>query len=155
VAEANRAKRGINPVIANGIIPTFSALLYPIDPELSILLFSGALAAALADVFATEIGVLDKSPLLLFKLKLERVKPGTRGAISLYGELGAVVGSLAMGIILSFLFSDYRILFISVLAGFFGCNMDSFIGSYVFTITKSEVNIFATILGGLFILIFY
>jgi len=154
-AEANRAKRGINPVIANGIIPTFSALLYTVDPKLSILLFSGAISAALADVFATEIGVLDKSPLLLFKLKLKRVKPGTRGAISLYGEFGALVGSLIMGILLFILFSDHRLLFISILAGFFGCNTDSLIGSCLSTITKSEINIFATMLGALFTLIFY
>ena len=152
-AEANYAKRGINPVIASGIMSTFSALLYTIEPRLSIFLFSGAISTALANVFATEIGVLQKNPRILFKF--EKVKAGTRGAVSLLGEVGGIVGALLMGSAMAYLFSDYRLVFVSLVAGFFGCNVDSIMGSYVPNITKSEVSVFATLFGGLFALIFY
>jgi uncharacterized protein (TIGR00297 family) len=152
-AEANYAKRGINPVIASGIISTFSALLYTIEPGLSIFLFSGAISTALANVFATEIGVLQKNPIILFKFK--KVRAGTRGAVSLLGEVGGIIGALLMGSAMAYLFSDYRLVFVSLVAGFFGCNVDSIMGSYVPNITKSEVSVFATLLGGLFALIFY
>jgi Predicted membrane protein len=146
-------KRGINPVIASGIMSTFSALLYTIEPRLSIFLFSGAISTALANVFATEIGVLQKNPRILFKF--EKVKAGTRGAVSLLGEVGGIVGALLMGSTMAYLFSDYRLVFVSLVAGFFGCNVDSIMGSYVPNITKSEVSVFATLFGGLFALIFY
>jgi uncharacterized protein (TIGR00297 family) len=85
-------------VIANGGIASLLALLAGMSlraptPRLCMLLFLAALAAVNADTWATEIGGLSKSPPLLLST-LKRAAPGTSGAVSWLGMLGAALGAV-------------------------------------------------------------
>ena len=133
--------REINPVIANGIIPTFFAVLG--DPYL----LTGSLSAALADTLATEIGVLHKRPVMIHTRR--EVKPGARGAVSWLGELAAIGGALMMA------FASWVVLrleisitlVIAITAGLVGCNFDSLLGATMRFLSKHEINILSTLLG--------
>jgi uncharacterized protein (TIGR00297 family) len=150
-AEPSKGRRAVNPVVANGMIPTFMAVLYPFDPELSFALFAGALSAALADTAATEIGLLYPSPVMILTWK--RVPPGTTGAISPLGEIAAVFGSLAIGgaivcfALLAGLEPGVWILPLLLLSGIAGCTIDSFLGASLPTLSKEEINLFGTLAG--------
>jgi uncharacterized protein (TIGR00297 family) len=153
VAEKRSGMRTINPVIANGIVPTFFSLVYVLDPRASVLLFTGAVAGAMGDVFATEVGCLGDKFYKIFSM--DRARVGDRGAISLLGEFGCIAGSALIGLILAFLFDDYRLVFFALLSGFIGSNMDSALNSFVPNITKSETNVLATLTSGIILLLFY
>ncbi len=85
-------ERGWRNVLSNGLIPAL-VLLTPYKPEL----FLAALAAAQADKFASELGVLDpKAPVDLFTLK--RVSPGRSGAVSWLGTIMAMAGAVIIGL---------------------------------------------------------
>jgi len=156
-AEADEGRRSVNPVVANGIIPTFMAVLYS-NPQLHLVstnLFVGSLAAALADTAATEIGVLHKNPVMM--TTGENVRPGTRGAVSLLGEVAAIFGALAMSgaviVLLAVLnpavpaSAHYRLLLVGVFSGIVGCNADSFLGASMRSLSKEEVNMLGTLSG--------
>jgi uncharacterized protein (TIGR00297 family) len=157
-AEPGEGRRGVNPVVANGIIPTFTAVLYPFNPTVSITLFIGAVSAALADTAATELGVFHKNPMMI--TTGERVKPGTRGAVSLLGEVAAIFGALAMGGVVITLLSmssfapvpaplinPINLVFTAMVCGIVGCNIDSFLGASMRSLSKEEVNMLGTLSG--------
>lgn len=139
--------RSINPVLANGIIPAFLAVLG--NPYY----FISSASAALADTMATEIGSLYKNPNLI--TNFEKVKPGTRGAISPLGQLAAVIGALTMAIVAIFLafffpkipFSPAMLAFVATISGFFGCQVDSFLGASFEFLSKEEINLMGTLSG--------
>lgn len=95
---AKGARRDGWQVIANGGVATLGVLLTAFNgtrPLLSFagaLLFLGALAAATADTWATELGTLAATPRHI--LTLRRVAPGTSGGISLAGLGASVAGAL-------------------------------------------------------------
>lgn len=142
--------RSVNPVLANGIIPAFLAVLG--NPYY----FISSVSAALADTLATEIGTLYEDPNLI--TNFEKVKPGTPGAISPLGQLAAVMGGLIMAgvaILLSNLFSTVlfsapKLIFIATIAGFFGCQIDSFLRASFDFISKEEINLLGTLSGAAF-----
>lgn len=146
--DAGGGRRTINPVIANGIIPIFMAVLQ--NP----FLFVGSLSAALADTMATEIGSMYDRPVLI--TTGERVPPGTRGAISVLGELASVAGSLMMGASIIGLFAllnpealQYPVvlMLIALVGGVIGCNVDSVLGASLRFLSKDEVNLLGTLTG--------
>lgn len=140
-SEPNEGRRSINPVIANGIIPTFMAVLG--NPYLLV----GSLSAALADTMATEIGLLDE--IAVSTTTGEKVKAGTRGAISLYGEMAAVFGSLIIACLAIVLTGGFYIhmIVIALISGLIGCNIDSLVGASMDFISKEEVNLLGTLTG--------
>lgn len=166
VARTSEGSWELNPVVANGIIPSFMAILYSFNPVISLNLFTGALAAALADTAVTGIGPalagLDKNPVMLVTgarvpARTGRGKPGTRGAISWPGEIVAVLGALGMGgIVIAlaiFLLPSFpagttvsKLLLIAGVGGIVGCNVDSLLGSFRF-LSREEVNLFGTLSG--------
>jgi uncharacterized protein (TIGR00297 family) len=93
-------------VLANGGVPAIAALLYglnaPPDPSLWLAAFVGALAAATADTWATEIGVLSPTPPRLLTTG-RPAEPGTSGAVTLLGTSAALVGGLLIGLIAALL----------------------------------------------------
>lgn len=154
VAEPNEGRRGVNPVVANGIIPTFAAIAGNFH------LFLGSLCSALADTCATEIGVLYKDPVVIGTGR--RVKPGTRGAISPLGEMAALLASMLIAgsvILLSLLSRSYpafgvmeipdamHIMAVGIVSGIVGCNIDSALGAYLPLLSKEEVNLLGTLSG--------
>lgn len=147
--------RSVNPVLANGIIPAFMAVLG--NP----FYFISSTSAALADTLASEIGSFYGSPRSI--TTLEEVEPGTRGAVSPLGQLAAVLGAAIMGFVgvgFASLFSvpdfyPYKLVFISTIAGFFGCQIDSFLGSSLDFLSKEEINLLGTLSGAIFSIVLY
>lgn len=89
------ATRDAGQVLANGgtaaLLALASALLP--NPREILLLYLAALAAVNADTWATEIGGLARSrPWLI--TTLQRVEPGTSGAVSFLGLLASLLGAL-------------------------------------------------------------
>lgn len=142
--------RSVNPVLANGIIPAFLAVLG--NPYY----FISSTSAALADTMATEIGSLYEDPNLITNFK--KVKPGTRGAISPLGQLAAVAGGLIMSVVAilllslfpSIVFSPSKLIFVATISGFFGCQIDSFLGASFDFLSKEEINLLGTLSGAAF-----
>lgn len=150
-AEPNGGRRSVNPVVANGVVPAFLAVL-PASSGNPYLL-AGALSGALADTFATEIGLLHPRPVLFTSGK--PVAPGTRGAISPYGEAAVVAGGAFMGLLwmaLAALFpstgSPTGLLAVCMAGALAGAHADSLLGAAVRALSKEEVNLIGTLTGG-------
>jgi uncharacterized protein (TIGR00297 family) len=99
-------RRDAAQVLANGGVAALISLLVPFAGEgtLPILFgaYVGALAAATADTWSTEIGVLSaQSPRLITNWK--QVAAGTSGGVTLLGSAAALAGALFMGLAASLL----------------------------------------------------
>jgi len=141
--------RGINPVMGKGLLPCFFAIYGNVP------LFVGCLSVALADTLATEIGVFHPKPKLI--LGLRQVPPGTRGAVSWLGELGALFGALLVGgMSILLLQSENIMLVVALVAGLIGSFVDSILGASMPFLSKYEINVLSTLagagIGGLFVL---
>jgi len=95
--------RGWRNVLANGLIPVAISLVYFLNHSYGT--FPGAfiaisyvasVAAIAADKFASEIGVLDGTPVMLLTFK--KVKKGTSGGVTLFGLAMSFVAALIIGI---------------------------------------------------------
>lgn len=141
VEESATGRRRIENVLGNGIAPTFFAVLgNPIA-------FSGAIAAALSDTLASEIGILSERSRLI--TNFEPVRPGTNGGISPLGMTFSLIGASFIALISYFIFSTPPLL--PVIGGFLGCQIDSFLGATLERtgyLTNSTVNLIATFSGG-------
>ena len=141
-------RRDILQVFANGGVGLIHSILYYMTNNPSYLVFLGiSFAAANADTWATELGILNKKdPLSLRTFK--RVEKGTSGAVSLFGTLSALIGSMLIGIFatmgLSFLnigepgFEYLRAFQMVTLGGFIGSMIDSILGATVQGVYYSE-----------------
>lgn len=133
VAEAAGGERGVGNVLGNGLGPALAALAIlfaPLVPErAAALAFATALAAVTADTLASEIGVLSQ--------RARRVLPpfgalpaGTNGAVSLAGQVAALVGAFVIAFAALFLLQlPISLAWIPLLGGFLGCQLDSFLGA--------------------------
>lgn len=138
-------------VVANGGAAAIFALLYLVFQDgIYFLGLIGAMATALADTLATELGqVYGRSPRLISNL--EKVEVGTPGAVSKEGLLFALLGS---GIISSLLLVwgyGNAIFIAALISGFIGAFMDSFLGATLETkgyIDTHMVNFVTTVIGG-------
>ncbi|MDY6985557.1 MAG: DUF92 domain-containing protein [Candidatus Thermoplasmatota archaeon] len=148
--------RGENNVVANGIVPIAIAALSFINSPVMGLCYITAIAAATSDTFASELGILSNDTYLITTLKRTRV--GTDGGISLLGELSALLGAFIialLGWLLIFRLDPgyaFRSLFYPTVFGFFGCQIDSFLGA-IFErrrrLSKGEVNFLSIALATL------
>ncbi len=100
-------QRDIGQAAANGGIATLLALGYGLTSSASLQQvlqagYTGALATATADTWATELGVLSlQQPRLITTGK--PVAPGTSGGITLLGTVAAALGALTLGVVDSIL----------------------------------------------------
>lgn len=127
------SQRDAGQVFGNGGIPAFFAALnffYPNEPILW-LCFSASLAAVNADTWATELGVLNKTPPRLITNLNKVVEKGTSGGISLTGLIASLAGSGLIAFFASLLTSNWSLLFIITLAGLSASLFDSFLGGTV------------------------
>lgn len=141
-------RRDILQVFANGGVGLIHSVLFYMTNSPSYLVFLGiSFAAANADTWATELGILNKkNPLSLRTFK--RVEKGTSGAISFFGTLSALIGSMLIGIFATIGFSllnigqpgfEYMKVFQMVtLGGFIGSLIDSILGATVQGVYYSE-----------------
>jgi uncharacterized protein (TIGR00297 family) len=118
-------------VLANGGIAGILIIFYTFYPSLTFyLLYLGALAAATADTWATEIGMMKgQEPRLISNFK--QVPPGTSGGITLAGTAGAITGAfiLAMSGVWFVEQNRLKLLIIITLSGFLGSLFDSLLGA--------------------------
>ncbi len=125
------SRRDLLQILANGAVPAFLALTYFFfSYELALFAYFGALAAATADTWATEIGYFSKKdPMLLIGFK--RVKKGESGAISLIGTIGTIAGGLSIALISQTVHDSKLAIFIITAAGIMGSFVDSFFGQFI------------------------
>lgn len=126
-------------VLANGggaFIASFGYYLN--QDEAWVAFFIASLAAANADTWASEIGVLSKrQPIHI--IKWQRLESGMSGAVTLLGTLAASCGAFIialLGIILfQYTFTNVVLsVFLLTSIGFLGCFLDTIIGA-VFEVT--------------------
>jgi len=133
--EADFAKTGtrdLGQAMANGGIAAAAAVGYAVTGQPAwIGALLGALAAANADTWATELGVLAKAaPRLVTTFK--RVPPGTSGAVSWNGTLAALAGAGLVGLVGALVDPRiWRLLPWVALAGLAGSFLDSLLGATV------------------------
>ncbi len=95
---AKGSRRDAGQVFANGLPQALvvMASLF-LNRETAFLLYLGGVAAATADTWATEIGLLfGKQPRLILNGKA--VTPGTSGGITFAGVMGAILGATIMAL---------------------------------------------------------
>lgn len=158
--EGLEGERGWTNVLANGLVPVMVLLfsesgylssLSFLGYETAFLLFVLSVAAAASDTLASEVGMTSSKVYLI--TTFERVKPGTNGGISIYGELWALIGSFYTFIVAYLLFFvangsflGPQTIFMGTLFGFISCQIDSILGATLERkgiLTKSQVNLLA------------
>lgn len=133
--EAEYAKTGtrdLGQAMANGGVAAAAILLMALTGDLRLLGAAlGALAAANADTWATELGVLSPSaPRLITTFK--SVPAGTSGAVSLAGTLAAASGAAFVGLVPAMVTPQlWPTIPWLVLAGLAGALLDSLLGATV------------------------
>jgi len=129
-------QRDAGQVFGNGGLATLFAgltILYPNDPRLW-LAFAASLAAANADTWATELGVLNPHPPRLITHPTQVVEQGTSGGISLVGTFAAMAGAALIGVLAGLLAPNanhWTTFIIVTLAGLLGSLFDSLLGATV------------------------
>ncbi len=157
VAEDNEGARGSGNVLGNAAVALVAVLAYaarakfPIPGDIFLFAFAGSIATAMSDTLSSEIGgVFDKPRLIT---TLERVEPGTDGAVTWQGELAGVVGAAVVAVIAGLLFESVGVVGVVVvtLAGTGGMTMDSLLGATVEgeRLGNQSVNFLATLSGAL------
>lgn len=145
-------RRTSKNVISNGVVACFMAAFggyyLPFVGG-----FIGAIATATADTLASEIGVLDPHPRLI--TTLQKVDPGTNGAISVLGTVSGIAGATIIGIaayLLNIMSDPIFVIVVSVISGTIGCFIDSILGALFENqgwLTNEHVNLLATIFGAI------
>ena len=133
------SRRDLAQVAANGGVATLMALGYRLISSTSLRQslqagFTGVLATATADTWATELGVL--SPHQPRQITTGKpVAPGTSGGITLLGISAAALGALALGVVFWVLQRCQRSLaslpLIALVSGLAGSLFDSLLGATV------------------------
>ncbi|WP_100406808.1 DUF92 domain-containing protein [Bacillus solitudinis] len=131
-------------VLANGGMAAILALIYGFFPS-SILIcaFVTSLAAANADTWASEIGILSKQrPLHIITWK--RVNSGTSGAVTAVGSAGAFAGSFLIVVCSIFFwwsssYNSHIFLLAFTIAGFLGNLIDTLAGAALQVLYRCKV----------------
>ncbi|MCL2116732.1 MAG: TIGR00297 family protein [Methanobrevibacter sp.] len=144
-------KRTAKNVISNGVVAftmaAFGSYYLPFVGG-----FIGSIATATADTMASEIGILQHPRLIT---TMEKVVPGTDGAISSLGTFVGIIGSGIIGLAAYFLgiiTDPFLSLKIAIISGTIGCFMDSFLGAVLERrnfLNNEHVNLLATITGAI------
>ena len=139
-------QRTARQVLANGGVAAAAALSGSWSGT------AGALAAATADTWATEIGCYSRTPPRLITSGAA-VPAGTSGGVTLLGTAGALGGALLMGALAAGLGpGGWRAAVSTTGAGFIGMVGDSLLGATVQDkkpwIDNDVVNLAATAIGG-------
>ena len=137
------SQRDAGQVLANGGVASLFALIHflllLISPSTANATqvwawaaFAGSLAAANADTWATELGVLSKATPRLIT-SWNPIETGTSGGVSLFGTLAAFSGALLLGI-LAFALSpqpEWTVMVAVTLGGLAGSMVDSLLGATI------------------------
>jgi len=120
------SNRDVLQVLANGGVPMIIAIVHFFQPfDLAYVMFLGAIAAATADTWATEIGFFSiRKPRHI--LNFSSVEKGTSGGITLFGTIGSLLGAAVIAWIGGFVASG-----LVIIAGFSGSLVDSILGGSI------------------------
>jgi uncharacterized protein (TIGR00297 family) len=138
--------RTIKNVVSNGIVAFVMAAFGNYAG------FIGSIATATADTMASEVGVVT-TPRLITNFR--KVAPGTDGGISILGTAAGILGAAIIGLsayILGIYPELVRTMEIAIVAGTFGCFVDSILGAVLESksyLTNEHVNLIATLTGAL------
>ncbi|KAA0549416.1 DUF92 domain-containing protein [Bacillus sp. BGMRC 2118] len=125
--------RDYGQVLANGLLPAVSCLIYAYTSDEGwIYIYAVSLAAATADTWASEIGTLSKrKPFHIFTFR--RVPGGTSGAVSILGLFATVAGAGIIGAASILFFDSIKIthFLMIVLLGTVGSMIDTVLGATV------------------------
>lgn len=127
LAQAKGARRDLWQVLANGGVAT---LAIGAGHQRGGGGFLGALAAAAADTWATELGLLAQQPPRLITT-LSPVAPGTSGGVTPEGLAASLGGALLVGLVWMVLGGGRRGVAVAVVAGLGGSLVDSLLGATV------------------------
>ncbi len=158
VAQENEGARGTGNVLANSAVALVAVVGYAATARVGVpgalfgFAFAGATATAMADTLSSEIGGLYDGPRLV--TTLQRVEPGTDGAVTWQGELAGLAGALLVAGLAAFgmAIGDPAVGGgIVVLAGVAGMTVDSLLGALVEgeRIGNQAVNFLATLSGAM------
>jgi uncharacterized protein (TIGR00297 family) len=154
-AQEHGGRRSARNALANCTVATLCAILAATGSEALTAAFVASLGAAFADTAESEIGQLfSRTPRLI--TTLQRVPPGTDGAISVPGTLagvGAAGLTAILALALGMLETPAAVLLVST-AAFLGTIADSLIGARYPRIGNEATNIFCTLVAALLALIF-
>jgi uncharacterized protein (TIGR00297 family) len=125
---SQRGARNARQVIANGGWAAVAAALVPARPEAGWPLLAGALAAAQADTWATEIGIWSGDPPRSITTGAP-VVPGTSGGITPLGTAAGLVGSAALAALGWALGLSAPVAASAAAAGVLGMTVDSLLGA--------------------------
>jgi len=144
--EGKKGERTWRNVAANGAIPTAIAFLSFaaeasgstgefFGKDIASFIFVSAIAVAASDTAASEIGIID--PRVYMITTFERVQRGVDGGVSLTGTFAAFIAAAFTSAMSYVIFAEFdkallhgpSTLFIPMLCGFLGCQIDSVIGA--------------------------
>ena len=156
VAQENEGARGTGNVLANSAVALVAVVGYAgathvdVPPSLFAFAFAGATATAMADTLSSEIGGLYDGPRLV--TTLNRVEPGTDGAVTWQGEVAGLSGALVVGGIAAVGMPVASPVIgggIVVFAGVAGMTVDSLLGALIEgdRVGNQAVNFLATLSG--------
>jgi len=167
--EGKKGERSWKNVFANGAIPTAIAILSFVaeaadlsgnifSKDIASFLFVSSIAVAASDTAASEIGIVDPRVYMITTLK--RAPRGVDGGVSLTGTFSAFIAAAFTSVVAYVLFATFdtdllagpATLFIPMLCGFLGCQIDSVIGATYETrgrIGKLGNNILSVLMGTL------
>lgn len=132
---AKGGERDWRQVAANGGVFTLAAAWYTLSGDVSAshmlgALGVGALAAAAADSWATEIGTLSAAPPRSM-LTLRPVPPGTSGGVSVPGTLALLAGAAFIGVAAVLLGFSGAVARAAAAGGVAGALVDSLLGATI------------------------
>jgi uncharacterized protein (TIGR00297 family) len=132
---AKGSRRDSGQVLGNGAVACLCLISHVALPELNWpwLGFAGAVAAANADTWATELGALSRSRPRLITQPRRVVAPGTSGGVSALGTLMAVIGAAAIAALSGALLSQvsWQAAMAIAIGGVAGSLVDSLLGATV------------------------
>ena len=133
---ARRPSEGSGPgrtwrqVVANGGVAAVGALLIAHSPNLGWAVLTGAIAAALADTWGTEIGARARRPPRLI-ISGRPVPPGTSGGITLLGTVAGILGAGLLGCLAAIMGIPAASALAGTVGGVAGTLGDSILGATV------------------------
>lgn len=135
------SRRDLGQALANAGVASAAALSYGLrrrspGPPVVLAAFVGAMAAANADTWATEVGTLSHAQPRLITTG-QPVAPGTSGGVTLLGTGAAVAGAASVGMVAATLGAGRgtrlrgRLPLLALLGGMAGAIVDSVLGATV------------------------
>jgi uncharacterized protein (TIGR00297 family) len=144
--EGTKGERTWKNVFANGAVPALIAILSFVSEaaepsggvfpkDVASFMFVAAIAVAASDTAASEIGIVD--PRVYLITTFERTRRGVDGGVSLTGQLAAFIAAAYTSVVAYVVFAFLNdsllagpsTLFVPMLCGFLGCQIDSVIGA--------------------------